>query len=454
MAMHDPVRQLLALGDDPAMVFRGLRLSYADLHALVQAQDAFLNEHGLTPGSVVALRGDFSPLTIALLLALFEQRAVVALIPAGPADAEALCAQVGARALIEVNDEMATCRLLTPRGPHHPLLAGLLQEEKAGFVIFTSGSSGTPKPVLHGLDRFLKKYRTGGKAFSTLSFLLLDHIAGLDTLFYILYSGGVLVAPQERSPDHICRLIESAKVQVLPVSPSFVNLLWLSGDFERYDLSSVEIVTCGSEPMNANVLDHVAIMFPNATIKQKYGTSEFGSPASQSRGDDQRWIRLDGAGFETKVVDGILYVKSETTMLGYLDDSAPAVVDGWTNTGDRVEQDGPWLRILGRDSDIINVGGEKVFPGEVESVIGQVDEVAECLVYGEPNPITGSMVCATVLPRGDVDQKALRKAIKKLCGARMSRYKVPVKITFSEDSLTNARQKKVRRAAGQAPGGG
>ena len=70
MAMHDPVRQLLALGDDPAMVFRGLGLSYADLHALVQAQDAFLTEHGLTPGSVVALRGDFSPLTIALLLAL------------------------------------------------------------------------------------------------------------------------------------------------------------------------------------------------------------------------------------------------------------------------------------------------------------------------------------------------------------------------------------------------
>ena len=446
MPIQSPTRQLLAFGGDPAVVFRGHQLSYAQMHALVEDQRRFLREQAIVPGSVVALRGDFSPLTIALLLAIFEHASAAVLIPTGRVDTDALCAQVAADALIEVADEFAVCtRPARPR-PRHPLLAGLLASGEPGFAVFSSGSSGRPKPVLHGLNRFLQKYRAGGKPLVTLSFLLLDHIAGLDTLFYILYSGGVLVAPEERSSRSICRLIDRAGVQVLPVSPSFLNLLWIAGDFVDHDLSRVEIVTCGSEPMNQSVLDRVSIMFPNAVLKQKYGTSEFGSPASKSRGDDQRWIRMDGERFETRVVDGVLHVKSETTMLGYLDDSDPVVIDGWFNTGDRVEQDGPWLRILGRDSDLINVGGEKVFPSEVETVIDRVDHVAECFVYGESNPITGNIVCATILARGDADLPALRKQIRKQCAAQLSRYKVPVKITFSSDSLTNARQKKVRRA--------
>ena len=445
MAPQSPTQQLPAFGTDPAVFFRGDITSYADLHAQVATQRNFLREQSIAPGSVVALRGDFSPLTIALLLALFEHGVVVALIPTGQVNTSELCEQVAAEVLIEVRDEIAACAPQATPQPRHPLLAELLKEGRAGFVIFTSGSSGKPKPVLHALDRFLKKYKSAGKPLVTMSFLLFDHIAGIDTLFYILYSGGMLVAPEDRSAGAVCRLIQDARVQVLPVSPSFINLLWLSGDYERYDLSSVEIVTCGSEPLTERVLDYVSIMLPSAAIKQKYGTSEFGSPASRSRDDDQRWIRLDGAGFETKVIEGILHVKSDTTMLGYLDDSDPVVVDGWTNTGDRVEQEGPWLKILGRDSDIINVGGEKAFPSEVEAVIERLEQVAECFVYGEPNPITGNMVCATILPRGEVDLKALKKKVKKQCLAELSRYKVPVKINFSTDSFTNDRQKKVRR---------
>lgn len=443
---QNPAQGLLALGDRSAVVFCGQTLSYAGLHDLVQAQRVFLRERGMSQGGVVALRGDFSPLTIALLLALFDQAAVVVMIPAGRVDVAGLCEQATAEVLLEVRDEVAVCTPLSHVGRRHPLLTGLLDQGKPGFVIFSSGSSGKPKPVLHGLERFLQKYRTGGKRFVTLSFLLLDHIAGLDTLFYILSSGGALVAPQQRSPGYICGLIESTRVQVLPVSPSFVNLLWLSRAFEDHDLSSVEIVTCGSEPMTQGVLDHVAVMFPNAVVKQKYGTSEFGSPASKSRGDDQRWIQLDGEGFETRVVDGVLHVKSATTMLGYLDDSEPVVVDGWYNTGDRVVQDGRWMRILGRASEVINVGGEKVFPAEVEAAIERTGLVAECYVYGESNPMTGHMVCATVRPLEEMDLKALKKKIRKQCREQMSPYKVPVKITFSNESLVGARQKKVRQA--------
>ncbi|MFK7803678.1 MAG: fatty acid--CoA ligase family protein [Anaerolineae bacterium] len=447
--MINPAKLLLPLGENIAIVWQEQKISYVGLFDLVQRQLNWLDKEGVSAGSIVGLRGDFSPLTISMLLALFSRNYIVAMLPVGRSDVEALCVAATVDYLIDTSQSDSKpvhIPLKQKRNQtYHPLINKLAKQQAAGFIIFSSGSSGKPKPILHSLERFLGKYSQTSKPFITLSFLLLDHIAGIDTLFYILFSGGTLVAPEERGPNYICGLIEAAQVEVLPVSPSFLNLLWLSGDFEKYQLDSVKIVTFGSEPMTSNNLNHAKIIFPNATIKQKYGTSEFGSPASKSREDDQLWIQLDGEQFETKVVDGILFVKSQTTMLGYLDDSEPMFVNGWYNTGDRVEVDGEWLRILGRESDVINVGGEKVFPSEVEAVIQAVEGVVECSVYGEPNPITGNIVCAAIFPALGSDLKQLKKLIKRACSASLLRYKVPVKIKFSEQSLTNDRQKKVRK---------
>ena len=430
--------------DRVAICWKDLQISYAELSRLITQKKDWLNEKELDHLQVVGLKGDFSPHTISLLLALFSKGLTVALLPFGHQDSESLCRQVGVQVLFEATDDGFNINPIEHIGPLHPLLQELKEQQEAGFIIFSSGSSGTPKPILHSLNRFLKKYDHPGKAFKTLSFLLLDHIAGMDTLFYILFTGGTLVAPTARSPKYICALIEQFKVEVLPVSPSFLNLLWISGDYEHHDLSSVKIVTFGSEPMTEHNLEHVKVMFPSATIKQKYGTSEFGSPASKSRKDNQLWIQLDGEQFKTKIIDGILYVKSETTMLGYLDDSEPMFVDGWYNTGDRVEQDGDWIRIIGRDSDIINVGGQKVYPAKVEAVNQNVEGVIECSVFGEDNPITGNMVCAVIRAETGLETKTLKKRIRKTCQSSLQRYMVPVKYTFTDDELTNIRQKKIR----------
>jgi len=88
-----------------------------------------------------------------------------------------------------------------------------------------------------------------------------------------------------------------------------------------------------------------------------------------------------GEGFETRVVDGILHIKAKSAMLGYLNSPSPFTEDGWTITGDSVEVDGEYMRFMGRQSEIINVGGEKVYPGEVESVIQEFDNVAEVTVF-------------------------------------------------------------------------
>jgi len=106
--------------------------------------------------------------------------------------------------------------------------------------------------------------------------------------------------------------------------------------------------------------------------------------------------------------------------------------------------DGDWLHILGRDSETIIVGGEKVSPQEVEDTILVMDGIEEVLVRGEPHPMIGQMVVALVKADKTKDRKKLQKAIRGHCRKHLEPYKVPIKIALVEHSLTNERQKKVR----------
>ena len=122
--------------------------------------------------------------------------------------------------------------------------------------------------------------------------------------------------------------------------------------------------------------------------------------------------------------------------------------DGWFNTNDVVEVDGDYLRILGRQSDIINVGGEKVYPAEVENVIQELDEIAEVMVYGERNAITGKIVCAdvtTVSPLDGPEEKELIARVKRHCREKLQKYKVPLRVNIVTEQQHTERFKKSRR---------
>ena len=97
---------------------------------------------------------------------------------------------------------------------------------------------------------------------------------------------------------------------------------------------------------------------------QTYGLSELGILRSKSKGPDSLWVKVGGEGFETRVIEGLLEVKAKSAMLGYLNAPSPFTEDGWFKTGDSVLTDGEFIKILGRESEIINVGGEKVYPME------------------------------------------------------------------------------------------
>jgi acyl-CoA synthetase (AMP-forming)/AMP-acid ligase II len=180
-------------------------------------------------------------------------------------------------------------------------------------------------------------------------------------------------------------------------------------------------------------------------LRQKYGLSELGVLSTKPRDDASDWMRIGGKDFQLKVKDGILWIKSEQAMLGYLNAENPFDAEGWFNTGDRVEVAGGFYRILGRESEIINVAGEKVFPAEIEAYLMTLENVRDVVVRGKKNPVTGHLVWAEFSLLAEEDPAAFRKRITGKCREFFPPYKVPRLITIAPgEGFMGARFKKMR----------
>ena len=344
---------------------------------------------------------------------------------------------------IDKNDNVTISKL--PYNSNHELYRRLKETGHPGLVLFSSGSSGKSKASVHDITGILEKFKVRRHTLRTIPFLLYDHIGGFNTLLYTLSNAGLIVTISDRSPDGVLEAVEKYKVELLPTSPTFINLILLSEAYKRHDISSLKTVTYGTEPMPEITLKRFNQLFPDIRLLQTYGLSEVGILRSKSKSSDSLWVKVGGEGYEIRVVDGMLEIKAKSAMLGYLNASSPFTEDGWFKTGDAVEMDGEYIKILGRKSEIINVGGEKVYPQEVENVILEMDEVAEVTVYGKKNPIVGNIVCAKVMLSKDENKKELISQIKKNCSNKLQKFKVPVKIDIIYESMNTDRQKKTRK---------
>jgi acyl-CoA synthetase (AMP-forming)/AMP-acid ligase II len=186
-------------------------------------------------------------------------------------------------------------------------------------------------------------------------------------------------------------------------------------------------------------------ILPNAEFKQTYGLSELGVLRSSSPDQGSLWLKIGGEGFETRIVEGQLHVRSISNMLGYLNAPTPIDDEGWMNTGDLVEEKEGLIRFLGRRSEIINVGGQKVLPSEIEDVLLEAEGVAGAVVQGVPHPLLGQAVAARVALTRPEALKVLTQRLREHCRERLQKYKVPMRFEIvSADSITTPRAKKNR----------
>jgi acyl-CoA synthetase (AMP-forming)/AMP-acid ligase II len=133
-------------------------------------------------------------------------------------------------------------------------------------------------------------------------------------------------------------------------------------------------------------------------------------------------------------------------MLGYLNAPDLFDADGWLNTQDAVEVDGEYLRILGRASDLINVGGLKVYPAEIEDVLMQLENVRDVVVYGERNALTGQIVAARFNLNAPEEIGTFKRRLRAFCKEHLAAYKIPVRVEITDREQFGARFKKMRRA--------
>ncbi len=444
--------RLRSFGTDAALVYptapgEERTATYAGLVAQAETWESTLRAQGVCAGQVVGIEGAFTEAATSLLLALWRLGAIVApLVREMRPHRDAFLDIAQGTLLIEVSDvgEVSfTRRELAP--DENPLLAKLRERKQPGLLIFSSGSSGKPKAILHDVSRILEKFREAKRRKTTLCFLLFDHIGGIDTLLNTLSSGGKLVTVERREPECVARAIAKHQVHTLPTSPTFLNLFLIAGVAEHHNLSSLKVIAYGTEPMPEGTLQRLHEAFPDVSLVQTYGMSELGVLRSRSKSSNSPWIQFSEEGYRVQVREGVLWVKADGAMLGYL--NAPDLFDeeGWLNTQDAVEVDGTYLRILGRKSELINVGGQKVYPNEVESHLLEMPNVIDVAVFGKANPMTGQMVAARFTLSEPEDLSTLKKRMHAFCRERLAPFQVPRLVEIADGDQFGVRFKKLRR---------
>jgi len=445
------IEHLKTLADKPSIVGQQGNYSYSDLSTQIEAHKKQLDEQ-LADGQVVVILSDYNFNAVSLFFALYQKKSIIVpIVSSNQEEIEKRLNVVKPNFVIKLNGSYLDIENKVRLSRHHAMIQSLCDKKQPGLVLFSSGSTGEPKAMIYNFENMINSYQgKKQKKLNMLVFLMFDHIGGINTLLNTLAMGATIIFPSNRNPDDIASLIEMHQIHILPASPTFLNMMLMAKVHERFNLRSLKMITYGTESMPESVLKKLKSSFPRARLLQTFGTSETGISQTSSRSSGSLDIKINDPNLEYKIVEGELWLKSKVQVMGYLNDSMESFTeDGWFKTGDLVEElEGGFIKIKGRAKEVINVGGEKVLPAEVESVVLELDFIDDCMVYGEKNAITGQMVALQIVVKEGVEKKDAKTQVRKHCKEKLDTYKVPVKFQFVEKTNFGGRFKKKRILSG------
>jgi long-chain acyl-CoA synthetase len=389
MSLIDTLSSIWRDSNTPFLIHNESTLSFSDLAASDEIDLSFVKQ-----GDVVALIGDLNPISIWTLLRLIDLGAII--VPLTK-DTNSQHEYFFESAYVDVVISAGTA-IRRNNDKSHVLIDSIRSSKHAGLILFSTGTTGRPKAILHNFSLFLKRYATPRPTFKTINFLLFDHIGGINTLLHTLFNKGTVVTPSDRNVDSVLNLCSKFGVEVLPTTPTFLRLMLMSGAIPNKVPRCLKVITYGTERMDQPTLDDLCRLLPSVDFRQTFGMSELGIVRVKSENRSSLYMNIGGEGVETKVVDGILHMRSTSRMLGYLNAESPFDDDGWYNTKDIVELKDGLFKITGRLNDVINVGGLKFMPSEVERIALAFPNVSLVKAVGQSNPITGQHVELAVQP--------------------------------------------------------
>ena len=304
--------------------------------------------------------------------------------------------------------------------------------------LFTSGTTGPPQPVKHRWERLAATVHQGGRYQHRRWMLGYDpsSFAGMQVWLQGLLTGGSVHDVAGDSQEVTAKRMKSEQIEFASGTSTFWRMLLAHFSAEHASLDFLQQITLGGEPVSDGTLIALKAAFPQARITHIYATTELGvcfQVTDGKAGFPKAYLSQPQEGCELRVsAEGELEVRSARCAL---DDESS--LGEWRPTGDLVSVDADRVRFLGRKSEVILVGGSKVLPAEVESVIQSVLGVAEVRVSGQASSLLGAIVKAEVQPQPNTEEQTLRSAIVAACETELAAYKRPAMIEFtSELSLT------------------
>ena len=254
--MKQLIDTIKGYGVIPAIIWNGEVYNYNELFDKYKFAQDFIKNQCVKEGEIISLTGDFTPNTIALMFALINNNNIIVPFNHTMKESEYVKFEISCVQKSIIVDVISDNYVIEEREANSvsPVYESLIQSKKAGLVLFTSGTSGKPKGAVHNFSKLLDKFNSQRKALRTINFLLFDHWGGLNTMFHTLSNGGVVLALNDRKPESICAFIEKHQIELLPASPTFLNLLLMSDSYKKYDLSSIQLITYGTEPMPISTL--------------------------------------------------------------------------------------------------------------------------------------------------------------------------------------------------------
>ncbi len=488
-----------------AVIADGFKLDHGELAGRAGRVAAVVHAHGIGRGDVVALAMGNDPRFVECLLGVLRAGAVALLVNTklgsetlsyiGGHSAVRLI--VGSATLERVQQALLDgaptgCSVLTIGGDgsyeaeltrQEPAATAAVDPDDLALLMYTSGSTGLPKGVM------LSHSNTWWQARSDVRTMLLDwadrglvmgplyHANALwAILLPMLYVGGSFVVLPEFDPPRVLEAIERHGITFMSGTPSMYSLLLAEAERGDYDLSSIALLQCGSAPVPEELQVRILARFPQVELTETYGLTEAGANVLTPRWGVKKLgsTGLPVPDVEIRVVDpndpsrdveigeiGELWSRSPANALGYLNDpertAEKFVGDGWVRTGDLFRRDEQgYCYFCGRTDDMISVGGENVYPKEVETIILGHPAVADVGVVPTRHPIKGEAPVAWVVlkPGAEVTEDELRQYAL----ANGPAYAHPRRIFFI-DALPISGTNKLDRAAlkqmteEQLPGG-
>lgn len=447
---HWLARHAAARADKPAIVAPGETISWRDLQQRVLRVAAGLKQKGIGAGDVVAIQLANTPELLILHLAIARLGAVMCTVhmPYRGAEIEAILAHSGAKLFLTSAYPFAELESAGPLPADHPL-----PDARDPFVLlYTSGTTASPKAVPHPHRTLLGNARLGagelklGAGSRILCATPLSHLYGLYSLHCAWSVGACTVLLPVYKSEALAAAVEEHKPTALWSGAAHMAACRNAGLFDRHDWSSLELLLIsGSSPPPALIRD-LAARLRGCTVAQLWGMTELQAGLYTRPGDPVEAaatsVGRPSPGTELRIAaDGELQVRGPLAFSGYYrNDEANRDAftrDGWFRSGDLAEMRNGRYAITGRIKNVINRGGVKFNPADVEALIDSHPKVQQSAIVPMPDAVLGEKACAFVTVKPGSEAPTLAELVEFLLSKQIAKNKLPERlVVVAEMPLT------------------